>query len=337
MEANNNLKYDALNSVNGMEQGALNIDGILLVYIKTTNRYSYLLKIKHDTNRNKIASDTVKTFENENFSGPENLKDVVLFSQSHYPSSSYGLILWSHATSWAPSEQSLPKVKSFGYDRGREMDIIELKEALPNNLDFIIFDACSMASLEVLFELKDKAKYILASPSETIADSYPYETITSYLFKDLDVLKSIAKEYFNYYNSLTGLRQSATVSVIETKELGALASKMKDLILKTKKPDDTLVRSNVQRMDFSTTFPVPQYDFLDFLNKNFDQLEATELILQLDKMVKYTAHTPYFLGNKIETSSGVTTHIPNKEDKNLNYYKKLKWYTAAGYNQLFDK
>lgn len=45
MDADNDLRYDALNSINRMEKGAANLDGTLLVYIKTESTKSYLLKI----------------------------------------------------------------------------------------------------------------------------------------------------------------------------------------------------------------------------------------------------------------------------------------------------
>ena len=32
--------------------------------------------------------------------------------------------------------------------------------------EFILFDACLMSSIEVLYDLRDKAKYVIASPAE---------------------------------------------------------------------------------------------------------------------------------------------------------------------------
>jgi hypothetical protein len=69
MEANNDLRYEALNSINRMELGAKNLNGTLLVYIKTSSVRSYLLKIKYDEDDNRIVSDTVKVFENNSISG----------------------------------------------------------------------------------------------------------------------------------------------------------------------------------------------------------------------------------------------------------------------------
>ncbi len=338
IEANNNLESEALNSINGLEQGALNIDGVLLVYIKTTDTKSYLLKIKHDSDTYKIISDTVKTFNDESFSNPAFLRTVIEYSQKEFPADSYGLILWSHATSWAPPvQQTIPQTKAFGNDRGNEMDIIELKNALPNNFDFLIFDACNMASLEVLFEFKDKAKYIIASPSETIAESFPYQEITPLLFKSMDALKNLAEGYFNYYNSYIGFRQSATISLIKTDQLNSLAKEMKLLIQKNKSFGDTFIINNVQRMDFTSDFPVPMYDFLDFVNKNFINEDLAGLVSQLNKTILYKANTSHFLGSPIKAYSGLTCYAPAKEDINLSYYQRFQWYRESGFNIIFEK
>lgn len=42
-----------------------------------------------------------------------------------------------------------------------------MAKAIPfnkENLEFILFDACLMSSIEVLYDLRDKAKYVIASP-----------------------------------------------------------------------------------------------------------------------------------------------------------------------------
>lgn len=337
MEANNDLRYDALNCINGMEKGALNIDGVMLVYIKTENKKSYLLKIKYDGDSNKIVSDTVKTFINENPSDPKFMKQVIQYSQDQYPSSSYGLVLWSHASSWAPPTKQKPKTESFGLDRGYEMDIIEMRDALPNNFDFIIFDACNMAGLEVLFEFKDKTKYIIASPTETIAESYPYQLITPDLFKGLDQLKNVSEGYFNYFNAYKDNRRSATVSLFKTDELPQLAKQMKALMQKNKKIGDVFFSFGVQRMDFSSNFPVPAYDFAGFLQANFQSDDFKTVLEQLNQTILYKANTPSFLGTPINTYSGVTCYIPAKDDINLAYYKRLQWYRDSGFYTLFEQ
>lgn len=337
MEANNDLRYEALTSINRMEKGAKDIDGVLLVYIKTSSVRSYLLKIKYDPDENRIVSDTVKTYQSSATSDPEFLKDVVDDAQNEYPAETYGLILWSHATSWAPPANAMIKTKSFGRDNGQEMDIIDLKNALPNNLEFLIFDACSMGGVEVLYEFKDKAKYIIASPAETIAESFPYQNITPYLFKGSDQLKDIAQAYYDYYNSYTDDRQSATVALINTSELTQLAFEMKSVMLKTKVYGDPFKSTNVQRLDFTAGFPVANYDFGDFLNHNWQPDQLKDIYTQLNKVILYKANTSNFLGKPIKAFSGITCYIPDLNDRNLTYYKRLQWYTASGFSIPFEK
>ncbi|MVN91294.1 clostripain-related cysteine peptidase [Mucilaginibacter aquatilis] len=334
MEANNNLKYDALNSINMMERGAANLDGNLLVYIKTESATSYLLKIKFDNDGNRIVSDTVKVFTGDKPSDPGRLKTVIEYTQSQYPAQSYGLVLWSHATSWAPANNKV-SVRSFGSDNGIEMDIKALKDALPNNFEYIIFDACSMGSVEVLYEFKDKANYLMASPTETLAESYPYQTITPLLFNSADQLSTLAKAYYDYYNSYTDERRSASVVLVKSSELEALAVQTNKLFKNYKKSGDRLISSGVQRLDYTAGFPVPNYDFTDFLDHNFSTNQLDEIKEQLNKAVLYKAATPKFLGTNIQKFSGLSCYIPFPGDVNFSYYQQLSWYKASGMPVLF--
>ena len=334
MEANNDLRYDALNSINSMEKGAANLDGTLLVYIKTNSSNSYLLKIKHDEDGNRIVSDTVKTFGYTAPSDPNVVREVMLYAQSEFPAQSYGLVLWSHATSWVPANSKV-KVQSFGSDSGKEMDIIDLKNALPDNLGFIVFDACSMGGVEVLYEFKDKAKYIIASPTETLSESFPYQNIVPLLFQYDENLSAVAKAYFDYYNAYTDDRQSATVILVKTSKLAPLAAEMNTLMHKQKKYGDQLISTGVQRLDYTANFPIPNYDFGDFLEHNFAAADLNSISLQLNKTIIYKASTANFIGVPIINFSGLTCAIPYASDANLGYYQKLQWYTGAGLDVLF--
>jgi hypothetical protein len=336
MEANNDLRYEALSSINRMEQGAADLNGTLLVYIKTGSDKSYLLKIKYDTDQNRMVSDTVKVFDRNTPADPGFLKQVIAYAQTEYPAESYGLVLWSHATSWAPASNKV-KVQSFGQDAGKEMDLIDLKNALPNNLEYIIFDACSMGGIEVLYEFKDKAQYIIASPTETLAESFPYHTVAPLLFNSPERLTEVARAYFDYYNAYTDDRRSATVILAKTSELPGLATEMKGLISSQKKYGDQLTTTGVQRLDYTANFPVANYDFGDFLARNFQTESLTGINQQLNKAILYKAATSSFLGVPINRFSGLSCSIPSANDANLSYYKKLQWYSSSGLSTLFDR
>ena len=94
----------------------------------------------------------MKTYSEINSASAARMQEVLMDIIELYPARSYGLILWSHGTSWLPSNTSL---RSFGKDHGSEMDIPDLSISLPVYFDFILFDACLMGSVEVAYELKD--------------------------------------------------------------------------------------------------------------------------------------------------------------------------------------
>ena len=92
--ANNDLKPEALASVNELERGYR--DGLnLLVYLKTSSEVSVILKVKADDTPN-IGSDTIAIYVNENSSDPYFLSRVVNDARKLSPASSYGLVLWSY-------------------------------------------------------------------------------------------------------------------------------------------------------------------------------------------------------------------------------------------------
>ncbi|WP_443940011.1 clostripain-related cysteine peptidase [Pedobacter sp. MW01-1-1] len=330
LAANNNLREDAVNSINKMEKGAQKLNGNLIVFVKTSSNKSVLLKIKYD-NTDQIVSDTVMIYGSENSSDPQFLAQVIKDSRRMYPAKSYGLVMWSHATSWSPPTI---KVKSFGSDRNYEMDIKDFKNALPSDFEYILFDACSMGSIEVVYELKDKAKYLLVSPSEVLSTSFPYDLITPFFFGDEEDLKNICRDFIAFYSSQTGESASATVSLIKTNELELLVQYTKRLLNSTtlSKPIDL---SNIQRLDFASTSPVPAYDFIDFLQKNYSQQDYQIVEDQLNKTVIFKGQTDYFFEQPIKKFCGLSVYLQNKDTSFSDYYRSLTWYNRSGWNILF--
>src|SRR3546814_889253 len=146
MAASNNLESYALDNINQMEKAITGKDQQLLVYIDVRGKTPRVLKITHDTSA-EIVSPAVINYANHNSASAAVLKQVLEDIRAAYPAASYGLIMWSHASSWMPPG-TRPVTESFGDDGGEQMDIRELKNALPGTYEYIIFDACSMASVK---------------------------------------------------------------------------------------------------------------------------------------------------------------------------------------------
>lgn len=327
ISANNDLKYSALKSIDQMEAAYLPKYGNLLVYIKTERYSSHILRIKSDNEIGIIKSDTLITYEFQNASDPEFMKKVFEDMKKISPSNEYGLVLWSHGTSWLPNEGNV-KTKSIGYDRGMETDISDLKHVIPDNLSYILFDACYMSSIEVIYELKDKADYIIASNAEVLNTSFPYDKIVPYLFGDLSDLKELCRQYYEFYNKKEGLERSCTVSLVKTEELDNLAQETRSIIA-TKTNFE--INRDVQDFNFIKEIPIEFFDYQDLFDKNFSKEQSERIGLILNKCILFKAATPNFLNYKIKEFSGLSISTP-EEPKYQNFYKTLSWYSKANVN-----
>ncbi|MDR2286916.1 MAG: hypothetical protein LBE04_05520, partial [Prevotellaceae bacterium] len=278
------------------------------------------------------GEQTIKTYSEFNSADPATVNKLLGEIIEMYPSESYGLILWSHGTSWLPSGVQL---KSFVIDGNKQMNIPDLAEALPVRFDYILFDACLMGAVEVAYELRNKTDYIIASSTETIDSGFPYDLIIPTLVSSTPDLRKAAESYFNYYQQQSGAFRSATVSLINTKELDNLARVTNQLISGQTFDIASFDRTSVQRLDvYDEQYT---FDFLDFITKAFPDADKRLLMEQLGKTVLYKANTAEFLEKyEINTYCGLSCYIPHSSRNDLNsYYQQLGWYQAGGYNKLF--
>jgi hypothetical protein len=133
--ADNDLWSDALDDVEEMQRG-FSPNGVQLVaFIDPAGEPPYLLEMASNSSRR------VKTYAELNSCDAAQMRQTLSEIIGMYPAERYGLILWSHGTSWLPANHLL---KSFGQDGDSQLNIPELAEALPLKFDFILLDACLM-------------------------------------------------------------------------------------------------------------------------------------------------------------------------------------------------
>lgn len=224
------------------------------------------------------------------------------------------------------------------------MDIKDLESAIPSNMfEYIIFDACLMGSVEVAYQLRNKTKYILASPTETLADGLPYEDIIATLFdndahdNNIERLQTVGTQYMNYYNTNNGSYKSASISLINTKHLKTLAESVYTLLNSYTLSKWEYKDQEVQKLDiYEKTLT---FDFLDFLNKNYPDILIQNVETCLDNVVMHKAHTTRFLDlYDIIYFCGLSCYIPQKDEVFLNkYYQTLDWSSDSGFDLLFSQ
>jgi len=327
LAADNDLWEDALRSIEEMKSGFREGGAQLVVFADIANEASCLLEIGKNT------ATAVKIYPECNSADAAQMRKILEEIITMYPAESYGLILWSHGSSWLPADAQL---RSFGYDSGVQMNIAELASSLPVRFDYILFDACLMGSVEVAYELRQKTNFIVASSLPAIYTGFPYEDVMPELLSLRPDLRKVAEGYFSYYQYImTGIFQSATISVIDTKELEKLALATRWIVETQSFDKSAFDRTAVQRLDAYQEQYL--FDFMDFISKSFPAANKSELTGQLNKTVLYKAHTAKFMNQfEINTFCGLSCYIPLESREDLNvYYRQLEWCKAAGFDKLF--
>lgn len=164
------------------------------------------------------------------------------------PADRYGLVMGSHATAWVPSTyltlrsaagddywrkaEGVPQTRSFGYDNLQTMDIPVLATSLRAtgaDYAYLIFDACFMSSIEALYDLRDAADCIAASPCEIMLYGFPYDETLPHLFLDQGRnydMQGVCESFHNFYSTTTVTEKSGCIALTRCDQLEALAEVM---------------------------------------------------------------------------------------------------------------
>ena len=110
------------------------------------------------------------------------------------------------------------------------MSILELDKALEgNNVDLLVFEACEMGDLEVLYEVRDKADYIVASQLPLFGFSFNYgEALKPLLKKPSLSPGDVGKLFLDAY-SLPDSPIDYSITLIDTSKLDNLVQEVKGL------------------------------------------------------------------------------------------------------------
>jgi hypothetical protein len=273
---------------------------------------------------------SVKRYESHNSASREVLKQVTNDMINNFEAETYDLILWSHGTGWLPENIFNNLTKSFGKEDNSEIEITDLAKALPIKFKCIIFDACLMGGIEVYYQLRNKADIIIASPTETLVAGLPYDEILPLLFISSPDYAEIARKYMSYYKNQTGVLQSATISVVDTRQLDTLVGLLKNTVV-TGNIDDIYNSDKMQKYDLLNNSIF--YDFMDYI-KNIVSSEnhIASIEQQMSEIVIYNDFTPYFLNKlKIINSCGISIYVSYGNRQLDEAYRQLDWYLDTGF------
>lgn len=213
-------------------------------------------------NAGTLRPQLLKTWDkDENSASPELLQEVLTLTRTQYPSDTYGLVLWSHATGWLPGGKSVAEAsatasspaatlplatqrrflpQSFGVDVGPDGNMARDQAALGANPDemsiedlaaainasgvhlrYILFDCCLMQCIESAYALRHVADYIAASPMSVPGAGGEYTDLIRSGLFSEDVT-DIGKTYVEYYARLYASKKDDQGVVFSVVQTGRL-------------------------------------------------------------------------------------------------------------------
>lgn len=298
----------------------------------------------------------------------EHLKDMIEFA----PATSYGLVVGSHSRAWtlidSPDfEASLsqystgkssitpywerdpealvtrfigegyPFFKSYSQGCSNYFDIPDFASALSDTgvkFEYTIYDACLMANVETVYDLRHTSKYIIASVVEIMGNGFPYDSVIPHLIntngKSFD-LNGVCQAFYQYY--LEGTGYSGSVSLIDCSELDNLAALTKII---NKNTNNTIDTSTLQYYDGLR--PHLFFDYGQYMKALCtDQELLSDLQHQLDKAIPYKLTlNKFYTGLKPlrglhainpDAYSGLSTSQPSEMYRTE--YETTAWYKAT--------
>ena len=302
-----------------------------------------LFKYEVDGKGSVSKREVIKIYSSQNSVSNEVVINVLKDVETYCQAERYSLIFGSHATGWLPVDAS--KSRSFGDDSGAKINIPDLSKALAQSgihFDYILFDACLMSQVEVAYELRNAADYLILSPAEVMSAGFPYFKMTKYLLSADNSEQSainIAKDFIDYYKNEYSYSWG-TIAVIKTNEISALADVTCSIM---KQYQGNLVKFDKSKIDYfqahygygRSPLDHSTYDFRAFIRELTDGNIPSDFEEQLDRVVVYKDYVDDDKLVDIDSDiySGIGCYIPDTRYLKWNaFFRTLQWYSAAGWD-----
>jgi hypothetical protein len=242
MSAENTLSSYASTDIQEMVDGIANVsaNNNLIVFVDrcVASDKPFIAKIRKDKD---TPVDTLYRYDKDFYaSDPTAMAEVLSRIIDLCPAEDYGLVLWGHANGWIIENNAAYKAprRAYGVDNGKNasgsdlglwLNIPDLRTVLEQvgvKWKYIFCDCCCMQGVEVAYELRDRADYLIGAPSEIPGVGAPYSTVTADLFKRNDeaMYTGVCD---HYYESANG---HLPLSVVRLQNMQLLADATKEIL-----------------------------------------------------------------------------------------------------------
>lgn len=180
---------------------------ILVCYQPNTHSQAEMYEAYFNAEKQAAAFTLLKSYDDFAAADPACVQRMLSDVAALAPAQHYGIIVGCHGKAWVPADHGalsysarmtneledlwIPMpgallTRSFG-DTGRSIDITNFAAAVKAQNyrpDYLLFDACFMANIETLYDLRECTDYVIAAPCEIMAQGFPYERAMPWFFTD---------------------------------------------------------------------------------------------------------------------------------------------------------
>ncbi|MGA1872137.1 MAG: clostripain-related cysteine peptidase [Thermoplasmatota archaeon] len=220
LDADNNLESAGIDDMNEMEKVGSTDRVHIVVEMDRIDGYDTTngdwtgarrFHIERDNDPLNINSPVMEDLGEVNMGDPAELIRFVDWSVRNYPAEKYALVLWDHGGAFRGIcfDDTVPGLAEGEYDAINMTDMNYAAEKIyqlagNRRIDLWGFDACLMAQVAVLYEIKDFAKVGVASGYNEPGDGWAYDPVLEPLVDDpamdeRELAEIIVHEYIRSY------------------------------------------------------------------------------------------------------------------------------------------
>ncbi|MHB0994804.1 MAG: clostripain-related cysteine peptidase [Elusimicrobiales bacterium] len=327
VNAKNNLESYGLKDVNEMEMVGSTPEVNIVAELGRINGYAtndgdwkgsrrYL--VQKDNDASKITSPVLMEIPKSDMGKWENMAEFVKWSQQKFPAQNYVLIVWNHGSGWNKKSEAEGKGISYDDETGSHITTQQLAQALAatGKIAILSMDACLMQMMEVAYEARNGADYIVASEETEPGDGYTYNTFLGPLVAKpamtaAELSKVMVDAYTDHYQQIN---QGATQSSVNTAALGRLAQLTDAWTAALMASGDVAAaknaRTKAQAFYYSSNKDL--YHFVKLVNDATADAAVKAKGAELMEFIKGTAvYHNRATGSKYANANGLAVYLPS--------------------------
>lgn len=360
MDADNNLEYASLFSMNRLERIGSNDDVKIVVqwdrnpgYDKSNGNWSGTKRflILRDDDEEEVSSPELEDLGEVDMGRASSLTEFINWTREKYPADRYALVMWNHGGGWmlhtaddtSKSYLTIPSLSRSLKTAGLEGDL---------RLDLLIFDECLMGLTDLAYEMVPYAKVMVASEDVVPGTGIDYTDPLSELkdnpgMDEKQLSRAIVRAYESFY-SRERLKPFVTLAAYDLQKIRDVADATYTLSAALGGSLDQKWPQIGMSVGFSEAFTRSEglsqfkrewnyydlYDFADLLERGDLGEEVKGASRELKASLEGAVIAEYH-GNEHPFAHGLTIYFPEDERLfNENYTRASEFSRVTGWGEF---